>query len=385
MNEIVKRKPYVKYIIAGVVCFLFLIVITLLIYFLTRRKKGIPFYLTCGDGGIWYSNDGMKWTNCFKESVYDIAYNGVDTFLGVGKNKVFYSNDGKNWTLYASNIFGTGGTGGSRSIIAYNGVDTWVVGGGIGDGAGSDNINGNNLAYSNDGKKWTPVTNIFVNGYVASIVYNGVDTWVAVGSSIGYSKDGKKWTQASSGIEGVSVAYNGVEDTWIALGDGVTAHSKGGETWSTVQPIFAYASDIVYNGVDTWVALGFAEYPIMYSKNNGITWEKGPQIFGFSSSVAYNGIDTWVAVGDPGHGGSSILYSNDGALSWNKGTDIFLGGYGTSVAYNGVDTWVAVGIGTSDTTKNIVAYSKDGIIWNTGTGINDDSNFLRSIKIFTLK
>jgi hypothetical protein len=322
----------------------------------------------------------MKWTNCFKETVTDIAYNGVDTFLGVGGGKVFYSNDGKNWTLYASNIFG-GGTenNSSYNFITYNGVDTWVV--------GSMFRTGNNLAYSNDGKKWTPVTNIFVGvwggDYVSSIVYNGVDTWVAVGSDIGYSKDGKKWTL--SNIEVKSVAYNGI-DTWIAIGDNVTVHSKDGETWSTVQPILTYTSIIVYNGVDTWVAVGDSgesdvEYYINYSKNNGVTWGKVTNIFSVND-VAYNGIDTWVAVRDTyNNGGSSISYSKDGALSWNNGTDIFSGGAGTSVAYNGIDTWVAVG---SVTTKSIVAYSKDGIIWNTGTGINDDSIRLVT-KIFTLQ
>jgi hypothetical protein len=372
MNEIVKRKPYIKYIIAGVVCVLFLIIIILLIYFLTR-KKGIPFYLTYGDTGIWYSNDGMKWTNCSKEGVYDIAYNGVDTFLAVGGGNVFYSNDGKNWTLYASNIF-DGGTEnvGSFNVITYNGVDTWVV--------GAFSRTGNNLAYSNDGKKWTPVTNIFVGGWVSSIVYNGVDTWVAIGSGIGYSNDGKQWTQAQTGIPGSDVAYNGV-DTWIAVGDGVRAHSTNGETWYTIQPSFKYPSDIVYNGVDTWVSVG--DSPIMYSKNNGATWENGKGTTISGTSVAYNGIDTWVAVGVSDNQGS-IVYSKDGALSWKKGTDIFSGGFGNSVAYNGVDTWVAVGT-FDDPIKSIVAYSKDGIIWNTGTGINDDSNILRHVKIFTLK
>ncbi len=357
-------------------CFLFLIIITLLIYILTRKKKGIPFYLTYGSGGIWYSNDGMKWTNCSKESVYDIEYNGVDTFLAVGGDKVFYSNDGKNWTLYASNIF-DGGTEniGGFNVITYNGVDTWVV--------GVDSRTGNNLAYSNDGKKWTPVTNIFVGNSVGSIVYNGVDTWVAIGSGgIGYSNDGKKWTKAPTGIPGSVVAYNGV-DTWIAVGGGVTAHSTDGETWHTVPTDLEYPY-IVYNGVDTWVAVGMGDNDlssIIYSKNNGATWEngkgKGTTILG--SSVAYNGIDTWVAVGL-----GSIVYSKDGALSWNKGTDIFSGGFGNSVAYNGVDTWVAVGC-FDVAMKSIVAYSKDGIIWNTGTGINDDSNILSHVKIFTLK
>ena len=148
--------------------------------------------MTYGPGGIWYSNDGMKWTNCSKESVTDIAYNEVDTFLAIGGDKVFYSNDGKNWK-YESNIFGT------ESIDIYTnityGVDTWV--------AGAKYRTGNNLAYSNDGKKCTPVTNIFGDrGYVSSIVYNGVDTLVAVGSGISYSKDEKKWTPVQNGIYG---------------------------------------------------------------------------------------------------------------------------------------------------------------------------------------
>jgi hypothetical protein len=387
MNENVKRKPYIKYIIAGVVCFLFLIIITLLIYFLTRKKKGIPFYLTYGGGGIWYSNDGMKWTNCFKESVYDIAYNGVDTFLAVGLDKVFYSNDGKNWTLYASNIFGIGSTGGSGSIIAYNGVDTWVV--------GCNNTTGNNLAYSNDRKKWTPVTNIFVNGSVSSIVYNGVDTWVAVGSSICYSNDGKIWTPITIFFDGYFLGYNGV-DTWVAVGDGddkgSCLHSKDGKIWTQVKNCLKYGYYVAYNGVDTWVAVGYTQKgkggsSICYSKD-GVNWNNGTNIFPLTqgNSLAYNGLDTWVSVGggpEPFNQGvdPTTCYSKDGGLTWNKGTDIFSGGSGLSVAYNGVDTWVASGIVNN---RSVVAYSKDGIVWTIGTGIND-SNYLNSVKIFTLK
>jgi hypothetical protein len=127
----------------------------------------------------------------------------------------------------------------------------------------------------------------------------------------------------------------------------------------------------------------------MYSKDNGKNWKQGTNNFSPSgsgafasvvNSVVYNGIDTWVAVG----GGDKIpttLYSKDDGLTWNKGTDIFSGSSGSSVAYNGVDTWVAVGY-----VKDVgaAAYSKDGINWTMGTGIND-SNYLNSVKIFTLK
>jgi hypothetical protein len=86
-------------------------------------------------------------------------------------------------------------------------------------------------------------------------------------------------------------------------------------------------------------------------------------------------------------GGEKIpttLYSKDDGLTWNKGTDIFSGdkgGSGGCVAYNGVDTWVAIGYVNN---VSVVAYSKDGINWTMGTGI-DDSNGLNSVKIFTLK
>jgi hypothetical protein len=336
----------------------------------------------------------MKWTNCPKESVTDIAYNGVDTFLAVGpEGKVFYSNDGKNWTLYASNIFGIGNTGGTKSIIAYNGVDTWVVGGGLEDGSG--NINGYNLAYSNDGKKWTPVTNI---GSVSSIVYNGVDTWVAVGSSICYSKDGKKWTQVPN-IEGQydQLAYNGV-NTWISVGRvnnrSVVAHSKDGQLWNTVNTNIISGYDVAYNGVDTWVVVGMGDddlSSIIYSNDNGKNWNKGKINISTSGvieypnivmSVAYNGVDTWVAVG----GNNKIpttLYSKDDCLTWNKGTDIFSGGSASCVAYNGVDTWVAFGIVNN---RSVVAYSKDGIIWTMGTGIDVQMSYENlGLKIFTLK
>jgi|688.fasta_scaffold190028_3 hypothetical protein len=115
------------------------------------------------------------------------------------------------------------------------------------------------------------------------------------------------------------------------------------------------------------------------------------------TSVAYNGIDTWVAV--VGYdtnlvGYPTTLYSKDGSLTWQKGTNIFSGGNtyidygsGTSVAYNGIDTWVAIGI-VND--RSVVAYSKDGINWTMGTGIEVSyqgfpSDVFLSLKIFTLK
>ena len=347
MNEIVKRKPYIKYIIAGVVCVLFLIIIILLIYILTRKKKGIPFYLTYGHGGIWYSNDGMKWTNCFKENVTDIAYNGVDTFLATGpEGKVFYSNDGKNWTLYASNIFGIVNTGGTKSIIAYNGVDTWVA-------------VGSSICYSKDGKKWTQVPNI--EGQYDQLAYNGVNTWISVGRVNNRS---------------------------------VVAHSKDGQLWNTVNTNIISGYDVAYNGVDTWVVVGMGDddlSSIIYSNDNGKNWNKGKINISTSGvieypnivmSVAYNGVDTWVAVG----GNNKIpttLYSKDDCLTWNKGTDIFSGGSASCVAYNGVDTWVAFGIVNN---RSVVAYSKDGIIWTMGTGIDVQMSYENlGLKIFTLK
>jgi hypothetical protein len=82
----------------------------------------------------------------------------------------------------------------------------------------------------------------------------------------------------------------------------------------------------------------------------------------------------------------TMLYSKHDGLTWNKGTDIFSGdkrSLGLSVAYNGVDTWVSVG---SVNNRSVVAYSKDGIIWTMGTGIDVQMSYENlGLKIFTLK
>lgn len=283
--------------------------------------------MTYSAGGIWYSNDGKNWTNCSKEPVTDIAYNGV---------------------LY---------------IITYNGVDTWVV--------GSHWRTGNNLAYSNDGKNWTAVTNIFVDGLVNSIVYNGVDTWVAIGTEIAYSNDGKIWTSVikNSYFFGNALVYDG--DKWVALGEN-GYQSTDRKIWTEVK-IDAIVIDVAYNGVDTLVAVRWSNQntsSISYSKD-GVTWKNGTNIFPTSIgfSVAYNGIDTWVAVGGGlGTSEPTICYSND-SVTWKNGTDIFSGGTGISVSY----TWVAIGYAVDLDVKYTftAAYSKDGINWTIGSCIID--------------
>jgi hypothetical protein len=94
------------------------------------------------------------------------------------------------------------------------------------------------------------------------------------------------------------------------LGNAVAAHSKYGQSWNSVNTNIITGYDVAYNGVNTWVAVGMGSDElscITYSKDNGNTWNKGTNNFSPSgggafasvvNSVVYNGIDTWVAVGE---------------------------------------------------------------------------------------
>jgi len=159
-------------------------------------------------------------------------------------------------------------------------------------------------AHSKYGQSWNSVNTNIITGY--DVAYNGVNTWVAVGmgsdylSCIMYSKDnGKNWIQGTnnfspSGSRGTfasmvtSVVYNGI-DTWVAVGGGdkipTTLYSKDyGLTWNKGTDIFSgdkggYGSSVAYKGVDTWVAFGSVNNRsvVAYSKDE-IIWTLGTGI-----------------------------------------------------------------------------------------------------------
>jgi hypothetical protein len=138
--------------------------------------------------------------------------------VGEGTNKLAWSIDGKTWTPGNNSPF-TLGNG-----VAWNG-SMWVA-----VGAGT-----NKLAWSTDGVNWTGiVSSIFTAGN--GVAWNG-SMWVAVGqgtNTIAWSTNGRDWTGIVSSIftSGKGVTWNG--SMWVAVGEGTTypiAWSSDGKTW----------------------------------------------------------------------------------------------------------------------------------------------------------
>jgi hypothetical protein len=141
-----------------------------------------------------------------------------------------------------------------------------------------------NLAYSDDGDKWTAVGNIFGNSSVEAIVYgDGRFVAAAYGDKIAYSDDGMNWTLSNGGIgdchtEGIAYG-NGifvVVGSKRSGGDGIIAYSSDGETWTITEDGglgIGYFSCIAYG--DGQFIAGAGEGKAAYS-SDGKTWTAMP-------------------------------------------------------------------------------------------------------------
>jgi hypothetical protein len=197
-------------------------------------------------------------------------------------------------SLISPNIFSTLG-----SKVHWNGT-LWVA---VGEGT-------NTIAYSTDGKSWTPVTvssNIFTSG--KDVTWNGT-RWVAVGNGstyqIAYSSDGKSWNGSSSNIfsrgEGVGVASNINKNSVyiqqptisVGTGDNTIAYSPDGISWTGLgKDVFSdIGYSVAWNG-EIWVAVGTGGNEISHS-TDGINWTPvtgdSASIFTSAYAVEWNGI-----------------------------------------------------------------------------------------------
>jgi hypothetical protein len=348
-------------------------------------NSGIPLWVATGRGlnghTILNSRDGMNWYNAegapFASGYgIDVAYG--DKWVAVGTD-IVYSPDGYTWTS------GIGGGGGYVTGVAYGGPrrGMWVA-------VGGDDISGNNILYSLNGKTWLVAEGAFEGGggYYGVGVTFGKDIWVATGYDItGYnlkwSPNGIQWYGSNSaGMVGggLCVAYGG--DKWIAGGfKGHMVWSPDGKEWTDIYGDFfgfgggggvygiAYGKDGA--GDPLWVAAG----------NTGIIWSPDGSGWYDSSGaasnggggwygVAYNGTK-WVAVGATNSTGYTMLWSPDGK-NWNDSTGpqfAYNDHSAHGIAYNG-DMWVASGdpVDSGDASGNTMLWSPDGEAWNRTYG-----------------
>ena len=299
-----------------------------------------------------------------------------------GDTQIYYSINGTSWqaTAYTntSNPFISSGV---VNGLAWNG-SRWIAVGQCNMGSTSIQIN-----YSDDGINWNrpqSYTSTFsTNGIGYGVAWNGKNRWVAVGSipngsiapytTIVYSTTGSSWSHigynndpfGNSNGAGYGVAYNGT--MWVAVGKGknTIAYSSDGITWGATNfTKFNEAHGVAWNG-QMWVAVGKGAGDELCYSFDGINWSgRGEKFNGTGYGVAWNG-KIWVAVGT---GSNSIIYSYNG-LDWSVANSPMFSGssyYAKGILWSG-SMWVAVGL-TTGTLSNI-AYSIDGIIWTSGTGV----------------
>jgi hypothetical protein len=330
----------------------------------------------CGNGVYW-SNDGVIWTQTESIPALDVSWSGTEWIALCIDGLTYTSTDGKNWlpNLSTSGFFDVG------IAIQHNDNNIVIMGESVRVEGGTP-VN-NTLINSTDyGATWQPIQDssaVFTNAISfapgvkikGDLLWNG-NVWVGAGSgpnSIGYSTDpsGTFWQGAycsyterrdtSSNLFQIGTGLSNSETLNIAVGfslsgellnlgnnnpenievlpsyliawsgDGIvwtpaTLHYNDDTVIDTVDIPHFMAVDIGFNGA-TWITIctDFNVYGAVdgyvFLSTDGENWKLYPlqQNFFPLSIIWYN--NSWIIDGfNGGFGGSSILYSSDG-ISWD--------------------------------------------------------------------
>jgi hypothetical protein len=144
---------------------------------------------------VWYSSDGVTWTEATDNAGWDnrychtsVVFDGkmwvIGGYDGAYENDVWYSSDGENWTQ-ATGAAGWSARAGHTSVV-FDGK-MWVIG-------GYDGAYKKDVWYSSDGVTWTEATGAAgwtARRYHTSVVFDG-KMWVIGGYDGAYKKD--VWT-----------------------------------------------------------------------------------------------------------------------------------------------------------------------------------------------
>jgi len=351
------------------------------------------------------SPDGTAWTdasnNPFSGAIgYGIAYSSSQNkWVAVGNNLgatvcIATSTDGMTWTDSSNNPF----SGAYGAGIAYSSSQNkWVAVGGNSDGSVC-------IASSPDGITWTDASNNPFSGWsCTAIAYSG-SLWIAIGHGpigIATSTDGMTWTPNPTnpyygGAAPFGIAWSESESYWTIVGapgdSGSIFTSTDGITWTQASNNPSYTGRAVAYAEGTYHALRtninvitdssgtFAQTVYDYSSDrnmwinvdrsysyDSVTWYDASGGNQLHNSIFYaNGL--WVAVGGYGF---SYVYSTDG-INWiipGYGDNGFSVDKANAIVYaNGL--WITGGVNSPDINGYMIppiAYSSDGINWNTAT------------------
>lgn len=168
------------------------------------------------EGGIYYSYDGKQWTRSTNETVFSLCY-GNGLWVAGLRYDLAYSNDGIRWTK-------VGLQGENHFCLIYYANGLWTA---------SDKWRG--YYYSTDGKAWTKATFNERNQSLDGAICCAGGLWVASDTIYGifHSQDGRTWTLSDPDWEapdyGCLFYNNGV---WIGGNELNGLISFDGKTWT---------------------------------------------------------------------------------------------------------------------------------------------------------
>ncbi len=266
------------------------------------KTKGM--FVAVGESGvIYYSKDGINWTQASASyNLNGVSY-GKETYVavghdGLGDGYVEYSSDTKIWqSIYTGTDVLRDVAYGNGKFVALSDVNLFY--------------------YSFDGISWQTASSS--SDDLTKIIYeNG--KFVAVGGSIGspeiyFSADGISWqtpTNMPSGTPPIEDVAYGNNKYVVVNGLGIY-YSEDADNWSADIGIGSTLRAVAY-GYDKFVAVGNSGV-VNYS-SDGVNWYSTSAGSNNLQSVCY-GNGKFVAVGNSG----AIYYSSDG-INWsaNVGT-----------------------------------------------------------------
>ena len=380
---------------------------------------------TNGSNGAVYSYDGITWLagsgaifNSYDTSTSGgqagVAWNGYRWLITTGSttctNSVFYSNDGINWTqstttsVFTATIATTvltisAITSGSvliGQVISGTGVTSAVI---TSFGTGTGGTGTYNISVSQTVASATTITGTLTGGGTCAN-WNGNRFVVGLknATTLLYmtSPDGIVWTSnaakpftAPYGISNsayqpgtqISIVNVVIQQPTLAFGSGTNtiAYSYDGISWrglgSTVFTTAGYCG--CWNGT-IWVAGGqnSGNVGVLAYSYDGINWTVATQyiLTTIVYSVAWNG-SLFVAVGTGSS--SAIAYSYDGII-WQTSTSASAVGFTTAYCIAYGQNYFVVGASGGTSTNNNVAYSTDGITW-TGYALGISPTTFRNV------
>ena len=324
------------------------------------------------------SVDGISWmgrgNNVFLEEGNSIDWSKeTNTWVATGADSTAYSVDGIHWI--GQSIPGIS----SGLSVRWNG-DIWVLAGIPASGSSTS------IAYSIDGKQWTPVSNTFSVKATRVEWTKEVGCWTVFGEDPSWNRatsaNGKDWTLLYDPSMTMTLDYSLYDGTmfWKSNNGNTYSKSVDGEYWDTrssmtdmsLNTVRRFAQNMPNEAIATIqplsIATGQGRNTMAYS-HDGIYWTGlGKHIFTERANRAVWNGRLWVAVGK---GQYWIATSYDGIEWQGRESSIMTEGY--DVAWNGA-RFVAVGKGVNAT----IATSADGIYWdavsNSATIFTDDAS-----------